>query len=134
MTTVPAVSSATNAKQSDAAANAAATSVDYNTFLQLLVAQLKNQDPTQPMDSTQFLSQLASFSQVEQTISSNSKLDSLLTSSSLSLADAVIGKTVTSADGTVSGTVSSVRITSDGPIATLKSGETVTLSDGIVIS
>ena len=38
------------------------------TFLQLLVAQIKNQDPTQPMDSTAFLSQLAQFSQLEQLV------------------------------------------------------------------
>lgn len=39
-----------------------------NTFLQLLVAQIKNQDPTNPTDSIQFLSQLAQFSQLEQLI------------------------------------------------------------------
>lgn len=39
-----------------------------NTFLQLLITQIKNQDPTQPMDSTAFLSQLAQFSQLEQLI------------------------------------------------------------------
>ena len=39
-----------------------------NTFLQLLVAQIKNQDPTNPTDSVQFLSQLAQFSQLEQLI------------------------------------------------------------------
>ena len=113
---------------------ASPSSVDYNAFLQLLVAQLKNQDPTQPTDSTQFLSQLASFSQVEQSIAANAKLDSLLTSSALSLADAVIGRTVTSADGKISGVVVSVKITSDGPIATLKDGSTLALGPGVVIS
>ena len=39
-----------------------------STFLQLLVAEIKNQDPTQPMDSTTFLSQLAQFSQLEQMV------------------------------------------------------------------
>jgi flagellar basal-body rod modification protein FlgD len=39
-----------------------------STFLQLLVAQIKNQDPTNPTDSVQFLSQLAQFSQLEQLI------------------------------------------------------------------
>ena len=41
-------------------------SVDYNGFLRLLIAQMKNQDPTKPMDSAQFMAQLASFSNVEQ--------------------------------------------------------------------
>lgn len=39
-----------------------------DTFLQLLVAQLRNQNPLQPQDGVQFLSQLAQFSSVEQTI------------------------------------------------------------------
>jgi flagellar basal-body rod modification protein FlgD len=39
-----------------------------STFLQLLVAQIQNQDPTAPMDSSTFLTQLAEFSQVEQLI------------------------------------------------------------------
>ena len=42
--------------------------IDSNTFLQLLVAQIKNQDPLQPTDGVPFLNQLAPFSQLEQTI------------------------------------------------------------------
>jgi flagellar basal-body rod modification protein FlgD len=48
-----------------AAATSAAT--DKTMFLQLLVAQLKNQDPTAPMDSTTFVTQLAQFQQLEST-------------------------------------------------------------------
>lgn len=52
--------------------NATITATDAlgneTTFLQLLVAQIQNQDPTQPMDSSTFLTQLASFTQVEQLI------------------------------------------------------------------
>lgn len=47
---------------------------DESTFLQLLVTQIKNQDPTQPMDSTAFLSELAQFSQLEQLTSINHHL------------------------------------------------------------
>ena len=52
-----------------AAANAKIDGLaNENTFLQLLVAQIKNQDPLNPQDSVQFLSQLAQFSQLEQLI------------------------------------------------------------------
>jgi flagellar basal-body rod modification protein FlgD len=47
------------------------------TFLQLLVAQLQNQDPTAPQDGTQFVSQLAQFSSLEQQIQMRSDLDSI---------------------------------------------------------
>ena len=47
------------------------------TFLQLLVAQLKNQDPSQPQDGTAFVSQLAQFSDLEQNIGMKSDLDSI---------------------------------------------------------
>ncbi|KAB2869539.1 MAG: flagellar hook assembly protein FlgD [Bauldia sp.] len=130
MTTVQAVPTATSAQRST---TSTAASIDYNAFLKLLIAQLKNQDPTKPLDSTEFVSQLATFSQVEQSINANAKLDSLLTSSALSLADSVIGRTITAADGK-SGVVASVKIYSDGPVATLRDGTQIALGPGIVIS
>ena len=51
---------------------------DYNNFLTLLTAQLKNQDPLSPMDTTQFTQQLVQFSAVEQQINGNKKLDQLI--------------------------------------------------------
>jgi flagellar basal-body rod modification protein FlgD len=132
MSTVPPVGSSTS-QDSTTQKTSAVGDLDYNAFLKLLIEQLKNQDPTKPMDSTAFVAQLATFSQVEQTIQSNNKLDSLLTASALSIADAVIGHTVTSADGTTSGTVASVKITSDGPLAMLTNGGTMLLGSGIVM-
>lgn len=51
----------------------------YNQFLQLLTTQLQNQDPLDPMQSEEFTNQLVQFSQVEQAIIGNEKLDTLLT-------------------------------------------------------
>jgi flagellar basal-body rod modification protein FlgD len=66
MSPIPSTSS-TAAAGSSTAVSAASASADQNMFLQLLVAQLKNQDPTQPMDSTTFVTQLAQFQQLEST-------------------------------------------------------------------
>ena len=52
-------------------------SADYESFLKLLTAQLQNQDPLEPMDSSTFVSQLAQLSQVEQSIQTNSHLESI---------------------------------------------------------
>lgn len=48
---------------------------EFNSFLKLLTAQLRNQDPLAPLDSTQFVEQLATFSSLEQNVKSNSSLD-----------------------------------------------------------
>ncbi len=57
--------------------SAAAAAADFETFLSLLTTQLRNQDPLKPLDSTEFVAQLASFSAVEQQINTNAKLDAI---------------------------------------------------------
>lgn len=51
---------------------------NYDTFLKILTAQLKNQDPTQPVDASEFTQQLVQYSQVEQQIATNDKLEDVL--------------------------------------------------------
>ena len=55
----------------------AAAAADFGSFLTLLTAQLRNQDPLQPLDGTEFIAQLASFSTVEQLVQVNDRLDAL---------------------------------------------------------
>jgi flagellar basal-body rod modification protein FlgD len=109
------------------------TAVDYQSFLKLLIAEMKNQDPTKPMDSTQYVAQLATFSQVEQSVQTNTKLDQIMQSSALSQADALIGRNITSADGKTTGTVASVTLGSNGLIAVLQDGTTVPVGAGVSI-
>jgi len=68
----------TNTQTEPQTASAAARSgltADFDSFLRLLTAQISNQDPLEPMDSTTFISQLAQLSQVEQSITSNENLE-----------------------------------------------------------
>ncbi|MBZ9732829.1 MULTISPECIES: flagellar hook assembly protein FlgD [unclassified Mesorhizobium] len=109
------------------------TAVDYQSFLKLLIAEMKNQDPTKPMDSTQYVAQLATFSQVEQSVQTNTKLDQIMQSSALSQADALIGRSITSADGKTTGTVASVTLSSSGLIAVLQDGTQVPVGAGVSI-
>lgn len=109
------------------------TAVDYQSFLKLLIAEMKNQDPTKPMDSTQYVAQLATFSQVEQSVQSNTKLDQIMQSSALSQADAIIGRSITSADGKTTGTVASVTLASSGLIAVLQDGTKIPVGAGVSI-
>jgi flagellar basal-body rod modification protein FlgD len=78
---------------------------NFDTFLKLLTTQLQNQDPTQPMDSSQFTQELVQFSQVEQQIDTNSNLESLISltkSNSGTSAISYLGKTVTLDNGNAS--------------------------------
>jgi flagellar basal-body rod modification protein FlgD len=125
-TTIPVGANSTTATTSK-------TAVDYQSFLKLLIAEMKNQDPTKPMDSTAYVAQLATFSQVEQSVQTNTKLDQIMSSSALSQADAIIGRNITSADGKTTGTVASVTLTSSGLIAVLQDGTQVPVGAGVSI-
>lgn len=118
-----------NAGASSSDKNAA--SLNYDSFLKLLIAQMKNQDPTDPMDASEQISQLATFSQVEQSIQMNSNLETLITGNALTNASSYIGKTITSADEKTSGIVASVRVYSDTMIATTTDGKEVPIVVGV---
>lgn len=84
-----------------------------NAFLTMMVAQLKNQDPLNPMDGTDFTAQLAQFSSLEQQITTNTNLDSILKELSSTNEETnlfnYIGK----------------KVTSDGNPVTLQGGQVV---------
>ena len=128
--TSPVSSPAASASTGASAASAATQSLTYNDFLTLLMAEMKNQDPTQPMDPSQMVSQLATVSEVGQAVQSNATLASLLTATSLSQAEQLVGRTITSSDGSTSGQVASVSVTSAGTAATLTNGATIPLASG----
>jgi flagellar basal-body rod modification protein FlgD len=94
-----------------AATAAQSTSMGQGAFLTLFTAQLQNQDPTQPTDNSDFVAQLAQFSQLEATTSMQQSMQSLVSTlggNGLMNAASLIGKTVGVPNGTVavsSGTV-----------------------------
>jgi len=124
----------TSTYKSQSSEAATKTQVDYQSFLKLLVAQMKNQDPTNPMDSTQYMAQLASFSNVEQAVQMNQKLEQMLQSNTLAQADAIIGRTLSSPDGSITGKVTEVKLYSDGIVAVLDNGKEVVVGAGVKIS
>lgn len=66
-----------NSSSSDAISNAAGGSLGKDEFVKLLVTQMQNQDPLNPMDGKDLAAQLAQFSSVEQLMNINTKLDTL---------------------------------------------------------
>lgn len=135
MATVDPVSNSSSSSSSQNAATAAASaSLNYNDFLQLLIAQMKNQDPTEPMDASQQISQLASFSQVEQQIQTNSHLETVLQNQWISQASDYIGKQIMSADGKTTGTIKEVTVYTDGIIAQTDAGDKILIQAGVTIA
>jgi flagellar basal-body rod modification protein FlgD len=99
MTVTPATSNST-ATIPDSATKQ--LSSNFSTFLTLLTTQLKNQDPTSPMDSNAFTQQLVMYSQVEQQIDTNTNLKSLIsqgTSNAAAITTGYLGKKVSIVNG-----------------------------------
>ena len=119
----------TSAATSSSSTTPAPTTVDYEAFLQLLVTQMQNQDPTNPTDSAEYLSQLASFSSVEQQLQSNAKLDSLLSTMAFGQGAGLIGRSVTSSDGQTTGTVVSVSQVAGQTTVNLDAGTVLNVTD-----
>ena len=92
--TISAVATALTSGSGTAASNLSSLSGNEQTFLQLLTTQLQNQDPLNPTDTSTFTQQLVEYSQVEQQINTNSKLDNvtkLLVSNELQNALSTVG-------------------------------------------
>jgi len=73
----PAASTGGTTSSNNSAINPSGFGEEFNSFLQLLTAQIQNQDPLSPLDSTQFVEQLATFSSLEQQVKTNSSLDGI---------------------------------------------------------
>lgn len=118
------------ASPAPATSSAAKANLDYDAFLKLFMAQMKNQDPLNPNDPSQNLAQLASFSNVEQSLKLNEKLDILISSSNATLASSLIGKRLSSTDGSITGIATSVETVDGKSSAVLDNGKRISLAAG----
>jgi flagellar basal-body rod modification protein FlgD len=95
-----------------------------NAFLQLMVAQLQAQNPLEPSNGTEYISELAQFSQLEQTTNLAQSSSQSVTAQRVAQAVALIGHTVSYSDpstgATQSGSVQSVEITPEGATLTVE--------------
>ena len=120
----------TPASTSASAQDAATLTGNYTTFLSLLTAQIKNQDPLSPMDTTQWTNQLVQYSSVEQQLKANSYLEQLVNAGnagSMNAAVSYIGKTV-SADQPTS-TLSGGQASWEYALGGTASDATLTITD-----
>jgi flagellar basal-body rod modification protein FlgD len=124
------------AKTADTATPAGATgspTLDYNAFLHLLIAQMRNQDPMEPMKSSDYVAQLATFSQVEKTIQTNERIATLLNTSNLQLAESLVGKTIISDEHGTGGVVVAAKVLTNGVMVLLDNGAEIMVGPGLII-
>jgi flagellar basal-body rod modification protein FlgD len=107
----------------------AASPINIQDFLRILVTQLNHQDPLKPMDNQEFVTQLAQFTSLQQTQNLNDKIESLLSIQGAMQSVGLIGRTVAiqSESGPQSGTVSALNFIGGEPRLT------VNLSNGAVL-
>jgi flagellar basal-body rod modification protein FlgD len=109
----------------------AANGLGADAFLQLLVAQMKYQDPSSPTDGTQFMTQLAQFTQVQSLQSISTTMTSALNWQQTVAGEGMLGDTVTGADvngKAATGVVDAVSPTSTGALLTLADGTQMDVS------
>jgi flagellar basal-body rod modification protein FlgD len=110
--------------------NPSNNNLGQNDFLMLMMDQLKNQDPTSPSDPTQYLSELAGFSSLQQETQIAQSSATAATQQSSSSALGLLGRTVSYTDATgqsQSGTVTKVSFSSAGPSLTVGTASGIAL-------
>jgi flagellar basal-body rod modification protein FlgD len=132
------VGSSTDTSDPNSAAGASQAKLeeDLNRFLNLLVTQLQNQDPLEPLDSNEFTSQLVEFANVEQQISQNAHLEKMLNlQESSQAADMVsyLGTTVEVEGRSFNLTDSEATFTYTMPANAASGSITITNSSGLTV-
>lgn len=138
MSDVTAASGASTASSASSSATATTQQFgeEFNSFIQLLTAQVRHQDPLSPMDSTQFVEQLATFSTLEQQVRSNQSLESIAVMMSdlhAVIASDWLGQKVSVESSWVPYSGAAVEFTADMPEDTDRAVLSVRDSDGNVL-
>lgn len=110
---------ATSGPTADATSQLDPQTIGKDTFLKLLVAQLKYQNPMEPVDSSQFMAQTAQFTMVEKLQAMAAQTDALVAGEASQRAAGLLGRQVSYVDvegATQTGVVTGTRFGSDGPV------------------
>lgn len=107
---------------------------NFDSFLKLLTTEMKNQDPLKPLDPTQTVTQLATFSGVEQAVKTNTLLTTLVQNASGAQSASLIGRTLSTAQGDTLGVIAGVTTENSAPVALLGDGSRVPLTPDAIIS
>lgn len=105
--------------------------LSFESLLKIVLTQLTYQDPLKPMDNFEFVSQLAQFSQIQQTQEMSDSLKMLVAAQATSQAAGLLGKIVDipAGGGLLSGEVTAIAFADGGPRLTIRTATNQTISD-----
>ncbi|HWU94978.1 MAG TPA: flagellar hook capping FlgD N-terminal domain-containing protein [Sphingomonas sp.] len=126
------------AQQNSATSSAAtdAFGLSFDSLLKIILTQLTYQDPLKPMDNFEFVSQLAQFSQIQQSQTMNDRLETLVSAQATSQATGLLGTQVDIPAGAtvLTGTVTAVTFDNGVPRITIKTSDDRTISNLAIAS
>ncbi len=134
MTQIPGVGSNSANSTSSNQAGKGLADVDLDQFLGLLITELQNQDPLNPMDNSQMLEQISQIRQIGSTTKLTDTLSTLAIGQELSMASSLIGKNVNALDAEakeVNGVVDQVSVQTDAKDQNIRKVQ-VHIGDSIV--
>lgn len=104
--------------------------LDFQALLSIILTQLTYQDPLKPVDNFQFVSQLAQFSQLQQSQTLNDQVTNLLAAQSATQATSLLGRTIdfTASGTTLTGKVEAVSFTTGEPTVTIRTAQDQVIS------
>lgn len=130
MTTNPV--SSTPSTSSSSSTGSANLKLNTSDFMNMMVTQLQNQDPLNPTNSDQLMTQMSAIGQMESSTNLDTTLSTLGTQTQIGSASSLMGKQVQgidSSNNSVTGVVTAVQVASGGVSLQLSSGDTVSLTN-----
>jgi flagellar basal-body rod modification protein FlgD len=127
-----ATNSTNSTSNSAAVAPSAANTLTANDFIQFMVTQLQNQDPLNPTDSNQMLTQMSEIGQLESSTNLQSSLTTMVQQNQIASAANMIGKYAQGTDqnsNQTAGTITAVQVTTGGVNLTMDNGDTMPLNN-----
>lgn len=135
VTTIPNNSAASFLNPETAITDTSKQTLDVDDFLKLITVQLTSQDPLKPMEDTQFISQMASFTSLEQMQTLSKDFKSFSADQKAISAQQYLGRTVTVATsaGDITGAVTKVSFLGGSPVLSINGGD-FDLADVVSVS
>ncbi|MEY8239578.1 MAG: flagellar hook capping FlgD N-terminal domain-containing protein [Cycloclasticus sp.] len=99
------------------------SNIDFNDYMKIFLAQLSNQNPLEPVDNKEFLTQMAAFTELQVSQQNSAKLDQVINVMATNQSIGLLGKNVEIANAGIIGEVTAISTNTGQPLLTVKSSD-----------